>query len=52
VVEDALAVKAGRRGDFRLVVGVDRSGQVGQLAASGADIVVCDLGVLTGFQGY
>jgi hypothetical protein len=35
-----------------LVVGVDRSGQAGQLAASGTDIVVCDLGeLLTGFQG-
>lgn len=53
VVEDALAgVEAGRRGDFGLVVGVDRSGRAEQLAARGADIVVCDLGeLLTGYQG-
>ncbi len=44
VVEDAISgVEAGRRGGFGLVVGVDRSGQAEQLAASGADIVVSDL---------
>lgn len=47
VVEDATSgVEAGRRGGFGLVVGVDRSGQAEQLAASGADIVVSDLGEL------
>jgi HAD superfamily hydrolase (TIGR01509 family) len=47
VVEDALAgVEAGRRGDFGLVVGVDRSGQADELRARGADLVVSDLGEL------
>jgi len=51
VVEDAIAgVEAGRRGGFGLVVGVDRSGRAGELSASGADIVVTDLGeLLDGF---
>ena len=44
VVEDAEAgVRAGRRGGFALVIGVDRSGQLDRLAASGADVVVSDL---------
>lgn len=47
IVEDALSgVEAGRRGGFGLVVGVDRGGQAEELAASGADIVVSDLGEL------
>jgi HAD superfamily hydrolase (TIGR01509 family) len=47
VVEDALAgVEAGRRGRFRVVVGVDRGGQAGALAERGADLVVADLGQL------
>lgn len=47
IVEDALSgVEAGRRGRFGLVVGVDRGGQAEELAASGADIVVSDLGEL------
>jgi alpha,alpha-trehalase len=45
VVEDALAgVEAGRRGGFPLVVGVDRTGHAEELRASGADVVVADLG--------
>lgn len=47
VVEDALAgVEAGRRGGFRLVIGVDRSRtptHTGDLRSRGADIVVDDL---------
>src|SRR4051794_17082553 len=44
VCEDALAgVAAGRAGNFRLVVGVDRVGQAEALAAHGADVVVRDL---------
>jgi beta-phosphoglucomutase family hydrolase len=47
VVEDALAgVEAGRRGRFRVVVGVDRGGQAAALAGRGADLVVADLGQL------
>ena len=47
VVEDAVAgVQAGRAGDFALVVGVDRVGQVADLLANGADVVVRDLGQL------
>lgn len=47
VFEDALAgVEAGRRGGFGLVVGVDRVGQAGALAAHGADVVVSDLAEL------
>lgn len=45
VVEDALAgVEAGRKGQFGLVIGVDRSGQNKELLARGADVVVQDLG--------
>jgi len=44
VVEDARAgVEAGRRGDFGLVIGVDRAGQADALLKSGADAVVADL---------
>jgi beta-phosphoglucomutase family hydrolase len=47
VFEDALAgVEAGRAGDFRFVVGVDRVGQAEALRAHGADIVVRDLAEL------
>jgi beta-phosphoglucomutase family hydrolase len=47
VFEDALAgVQAGRAGDFRFVVGVDRVGQGDALRAHGADIVVRDLAEL------
>lgn len=44
LVEDAEAgVEAGRRGGFRLVVGVDRTGHGDELRAHGADEVVTDL---------
>jgi alpha,alpha-trehalase len=44
VLEDAVAgVRAGRRGSFGLVVGVDRGGQGDALAEAGADRVVTDL---------
>ncbi|MFE0765013.1 HAD family hydrolase [Streptomyces smyrnaeus] len=44
VFEDALAgMEAGRAGDFRYVVGVDRTGQADALRAHGADTVVRDL---------
>jgi beta-phosphoglucomutase family hydrolase len=47
VFEDALAgVEAGRAGNFRLVVGVDRSGQAEALRRHGADVVVTDLAEL------
>jgi beta-phosphoglucomutase family hydrolase len=47
VFEDALAgVEAGRAGDFRFVVGVDRVGQSEALRAHGADAVVRDLAEL------
>lgn len=47
IVEDALAgVEAGRRGGFRLVVGVDRTGHAEDLRARGADLVVRDPGEL------
>jgi beta-phosphoglucomutase family hydrolase len=47
VFEDALAgVEAGRAGDFRFVVGVDRVGQAEALRAHGADVVVRDLAEL------
>ena len=48
VVEDAVAgVEAGRRGGFRLVVGVDRTGHPEGLRAAGADVVVADLAEVT-----
>jgi len=47
VMEDALAgVEAGRRGKFRLVIGIDRVGQGEELEKRGADIVVRDLSEL------
>src|SRR4051794_31925778 len=47
VFEDALAgVAAGRAGDFKIVVGVDRVGQADELRSHGADIVVRDLSEL------
>src|SRR4051794_33727693 len=47
VFEDALAgVAAGRAGNFRIVVGVDRVGQADELRSHGADIVVRDLSEL------
>ena len=42
--EDAISgVQAGRKGDFGMVVGVDRTGVEEQLREAGADIVVRDL---------
>ncbi|HEX6758837.1 MAG TPA: beta-phosphoglucomutase family hydrolase [Propionibacteriaceae bacterium] len=47
VVEDAVAgVRAARRGDFGLVVGVDQAGQREALEAAGADLVVADVSQL------
>ncbi|MFJ5962083.1 beta-phosphoglucomutase family hydrolase [Pseudarthrobacter oxydans] len=47
VVEDAVAgVQAGRRGEFGLVVGIDRSGHREQLEVAGADIVLGDVAEL------
>jgi beta-phosphoglucomutase family hydrolase len=47
VFEDAVAgVQAGRRGDFGLVVAVDRGGNHAALERAGADVVVRDLGEL------
>jgi alpha,alpha-trehalase len=44
VVEDATSgVEAGRRGGFRLVIGVDRTGHPQALRDAGADVVVPDL---------
>lgn len=44
LVEDAVAgVEAGRRGEFHLVVGVDRTGHGDDLRAHGADVVITDL---------
>ncbi|MFW6401713.1 MAG: trehalose-phosphatase [Desulfohalobiaceae bacterium] len=43
--EDAISgVQAGRKGDFGMVVGVDRTGVQEQLLEAGADMVVQDLG--------
>lgn len=48
VVEDARAgVEAGAAGGFGLVIGVDRTGHGDELRASGADVVVSDLGEVT-----
>jgi len=47
LVEDALAgVEAGRRGKFKLVIGIDRTGQGELLKSYGADIVAKDLSQL------
>lgn len=44
IVEDAVAgVQAGRRGEFGLVVGIDRGGNAAALHLAGADVVVQDL---------
>lgn len=44
IVEDAVAgVQAGRRGEFGLVVGIDRGGNANALKRAGADLVVPDL---------
>ncbi len=44
VVEDAISgVRAGSRGDFGLVIGVDRTGIADELLDKGADVVVKDL---------
>jgi beta-phosphoglucomutase family hydrolase len=44
VLEDAVSgVRAGRAGDFALVVGVDRGAGVATLTEAGADVVVPDL---------
>jgi beta-phosphoglucomutase family hydrolase len=49
VFEDALAgMDAGRAGHFGYVVGVDRTGQAGELRRHGADTVVTDLADLDG----
>jgi len=48
VVEDSIAgVKAGRRGNFGCVVGVDRTDNPSAYLENGADIVVRDLGEVT-----
>jgi beta-phosphoglucomutase-like phosphatase (HAD superfamily) len=39
-------VEAGRAGEFRFVVGVDRTGQAQALQRHGADVVVTDLSQL------
>jgi beta-phosphoglucomutase-like phosphatase (HAD superfamily) len=44
VLEDAVSgVRAGRAGDFALVVGVDRGAGAEVLTDAGADLVVADL---------
>ncbi|HZP26402.1 MAG TPA: beta-phosphoglucomutase family hydrolase [Dehalococcoidia bacterium] len=44
VAEDAIAgVQAGKAGQFRLVIGVNRTGEDGSLKAAGADVEVHDL---------
>jgi HAD superfamily hydrolase (TIGR01509 family) len=49
VFEDALVgMDAGREGQFRYVVGVDRVGQAEELRRHGADTVVKDLAELIG----
>jgi HAD superfamily hydrolase (TIGR01509 family) len=47
VLEDAIAgVQAGARGGFGLVIGVDRKGNIEELKANGAQVVVRDLAEL------
>ncbi|MDR6622702.1 beta-phosphoglucomutase family hydrolase [Sinomonas atrocyanea] len=47
VIEDAEAgVRAGRRGGFGLVVGIDRAGRRAELEDAGADLVLGDVGEL------
>ncbi|MFF0533329.1 trehalose-phosphatase [Nocardia amikacinitolerans] len=53
VVEDAEAgVAAGRSGGFALVIGVDRHDNPDRLLASGADVVVDDLGCVQWRGGF
>lgn len=48
IIEDAVAgVQAGRRGEFGLVIGVDRGANATALQRAGADIVVQDLAELS-----
>ena len=52
IIEDAIAgVEAGRKGKFKLVIGVDRAGYGDTLKKKGADVVVRDLSELTIKQG-
>ncbi|HJV75167.1 MAG TPA: beta-phosphoglucomutase family hydrolase [Noviherbaspirillum sp.] len=47
IAEDAVAgVQAGHRGEFGLVVGIDRGGNASALKRAGADLVVPDLAAL------
>ncbi|MET3709223.1 beta-phosphoglucomutase family hydrolase [Arthrobacter sp. UYEF6] len=47
VIEDSDAgIRAGRRGGFGLVVGIDRSGRQDRLEAAGADVVLGDVAEL------
>jgi beta-phosphoglucomutase family hydrolase len=49
VVEDAISgVQAGRKGGFGLVIGISRHDEPGVLRENGADVVVSDLGELSG----
>ncbi len=49
VVEDAISgVQAGRDGGFGLVIGIARHDEPGVLRRNGADVVVSDLGELSG----
>ena len=49
VVEDAISgVQAGRGGGFGLVIGIARHDEPGVLREQGADVVVSDLGELSG----
>jgi beta-phosphoglucomutase family hydrolase len=49
VVEDAISgVQAGRNGGFGLVIGIARHDEPGVLREQGADVVVSDLGELSG----
>lgn len=49
VVEDAISgVQAGRNGGFGLVIGIARHDEPGVLRQEGADVVVSDLGELSG----
>ncbi|WP_067670000.1 trehalose-phosphatase [Nocardia miyunensis] len=53
VVEDAEAgVRAGRRGGFGLVIGVDRVGHADRLRAGGADEIVTDLAQVRLHTGF
>lgn len=47
VLEDAVSgIRAGRRGAFTPLVGIDRGGHTGALRSAGADVVVTDLAQL------